>query len=67
MIKPLLPNTSIRSLHPVGQQLPTLLTVTCCVRWHTLLHVVAMLLCVVGSCFTNFETGQTFSHVHIGT
>ena len=25
----------------VGQQLPTLLNVTCCVRWHTLLHDVA--------------------------
>ena len=25
----------------VGQQLPTLLDVTCCVRLHTLLHVVA--------------------------
>ena len=25
----------------VGQQLPTLLDVTCCVRFHTLLHVVA--------------------------
>ena len=27
----------------VGQQLPTLLNVTCCVRWHTLLHDVACL------------------------
>ena len=28
-------------LNIVGQQLPTLLDVTCCVRLHTLLHVVA--------------------------
>ena len=35
------------------QQLPTLLDVTCCVRLHTLLHVVAC-------CCTKFETGQTF-------
>ena len=40
----------------VGQQLPTL-DVTCCVRLHTLLHVVA---CDVGSCWAKFETGQTF-------
>ena len=31
----------------------TLLNVTCCVRLHTLLHVVA-------SCCTKFEAGQTF-------
>ena len=31
----------------------TLLDVTCCVRLHTLLHVVAC-------CFAKFETGQTF-------
>ena len=37
----------------VGQQLPTLLDVTCCVRLHTLLHV-------VGCCCAKFETGQTF-------
>ena len=37
----------------VGQQLPTLLDVTCCVRLHTLLHVVAC-------CCAKFETGQTF-------
>ena len=37
----------------VGQQLPTLLDVTCCVRLHTLLHI-------VGCCCANFETGQTF-------
>ena len=36
----------------VGQQLPTLLDVTCCVRLHTLLHVVA--------CCWEFETSQTF-------
>ena len=40
----------------VGQQLPTLLDVTCCVRLYTLLHVVAC-------CCTNFETGQTCSYV----
>ena len=32
---------------------PILLDVTCCVRLHTLLHV-------VGSCCANLETGQTF-------
>jgi len=37
----------------VGQQLLTLLDVTCCVRLHTLLHV-------VGCCCAKFETGQTF-------
>ena len=37
----------------VGQQLPTLLDVTCCVCLHTLLHV-------VGCCCAKFETGQTF-------
>ena len=31
----------------------TLLDVTCCVRLHTLLHV-------VGSCCTKFKTSQTF-------
>ena len=35
------------------QQLPTLLDDTCCVRLHTLLHV-------VGCCCAKFETGQTF-------
>ena len=40
----------------VGQQLQTLLDVTCCVRLHTLLHV-------VGCCCAKFETGQTFSPV----
>ena len=37
----------------VGQQLPALLDVTCCVRLHNLLHVVAC-------CCAKFETGQTF-------
>ena len=37
----------------VGQQLPTLLDVTCCFRLHALLHVVAC-------CCAKFETGQTF-------
>ena len=37
----------------VDQQLPTLLDVTCCVRLHTLLHV-------VGCCCAKFETSQTF-------
>ena len=37
----------------VDQQLPTLLDATCCVRLHTLLHVVAC-------CCAKFETGQTF-------
>ena len=37
----------------VGQKLPTLLDVTCCVRLHNLLHVVAC-------CCAKFETGQTF-------
>ena len=37
----------------VDKQLPTLLDVTCCVRLHTLLHVVAC-------CCGKFEAGQTF-------
>ena len=37
----------------VDQQLPTLLDVTCCVRLHTPLHVVAC-------CCAKFETSQTF-------
>ena len=37
----------------VGQQLPTVLDVTCHGRLHTLLHV-------VGSCCAKFETSQTF-------
>ena len=37
----------------VGQKPPTLLDVTCCVRLHTMLHV-------VGSCRVKFETRQTF-------
>ena len=37
----------------VCQQLLTLLDVTCCVRLHTLLHV-------VGCCCVKFETGQIF-------
>ena len=40
----------------VDQQLPTLLDVTCCVRLHTLLHV-------VGCCCAKFETGGTFRPV----
>ena len=40
----------------VGQQLPTLLHVTRCVRLYTLLHV-------VGCCSVLFETGQAFSYV----
>jgi len=45
------PRTNGRNI--VGQQLPTLLDVTCCVRLHTLLHV-------LGCCCAKFETGQTF-------
>ena len=45
----------------VGQQLLTLLDVTCCVRLYTLLQVI--ILRVVGSCCATFETGQTFSPV----
>ena len=37
----------------VGQQLPTLVDVTCCVRFHTVLHVVRC-------CCAQFKTGQTF-------
>ena len=40
----------------VGQQLPTLLDATCCVRLYTLLLV-------VGCYCAKFETGQTFSYV----
>ena len=52
--RPLKPCENGRNI--VGQRLPTLLDVTCCVCLHTLLHV-------VGSCGANFETGQTFSYV----
>ena len=45
------PRTNGRNI--VGQQLPTLLDVTCCVCLHTLLHF-------VGCCCAKFETGQTF-------
>ena len=38
----------------------TLLDVTCCVRLHTLLHVVA---CCWVSCCVKFETSQTFIYV----
>ena len=48
------PRANARNI--VGQQLLTLLDVTCCVRLHTLLHV-------VGSCRAKFETVQTFSYV----
>ena len=51
-----MPSANERNI--VGQQLLTLLDVTCCVRLHTLLHV--MILRVVGSCCATFETGQTF-------
>ena len=40
----------------IGQQLPTLLDVTFCVRLHTLLYV-------VGSCCAKFKTCQTLSCV----
>ena len=40
----------------VGQQHPTLLDATCCVRLYTLLLV-------VGCYCAKFETGQTFSYV----
>ena len=43
----------------VGHQLPTLFDVTCCVRLHTLLHILA---CCESSC-AKFETDQTFSYV----
>ena len=42
----------------VGQQLPTLLDVTCCVRLHT--RPCCMLLDVVACYCAKFETGQTF-------
>ena len=50
----LTPSANARNI--VGQQLLTLLDVTCCVRLHTLLHV-------GGSCRAKCETGQTFSYV----
>ena len=42
-----------------GQQLPTLLDATCCVR--------CMLLLVVGSCCAKFEIAQTFRQVETDT
>ena len=47
------PHTNRRNI--VGQQLQSLLDATCCVRLHTLLHVV--------TCCWEFETGQTFCYV----
>ena len=44
---------NINGCNIVGQQLLTLVDATCCVRLHTLLHVVAC-------CCAKFETGQTF-------
>ena len=44
----------------VGQQLPTLLDVTCCVCLHILLHV-------VGTCSTMFENSRTFSYMQMDT
>jgi len=43
----------------VGQQLPTLLDVTCCVRLHTLLHVVGCCCVLLGKVWVR-STGQTF-------
>ena len=34
-------NSRAKGRNIVGQQLPTLLYITCCIRFHTLLHVVA--------------------------
>ena len=45
---------NIKSTNVVGQQIPTLLDATCCVRLHTLLHA-------VGSLWTKFEIDETFS------
>ena len=42
----------------VGQKLPTLLDVTCCVHLHTLLLVFAC--CWAGSSCAKFENGKTF-------
>ena len=47
----------------VGQQLPTLLDVTCCVRLHTLLHIVTC----CWELLRKAETGQTFIYVETGT
>ena len=49
---PVKPRANRRDI--VGQQLPTLLDVTCCVCLHTLLHV-------VGRFCAKFETGQKLS------
>ena len=43
----------------VGQQLPTLLDVMCCIRLHTLLRA------VVGSCAKFEISGQIFSYVEM--
>ena len=80
MIKCLHANTSIRSFHPkalckwMQHCRPTALNIVECYMLRPLAHpvacccnVVAMLLCVVGSCCTKFETGQTFSHMQMDT
>ena len=55
LVLPLLLKPHANGRNIVGQQRPTLLDITCCVRLHT--HP------VVGSCRTKFETGQTFIDV----
>ena len=47
----------------VGQQLPTLMDVTCCVPFVHPVACCCVLLGVVGNCCAKFETGQTFSYV----
>ena len=49
----------------VGDKLPTLLDVTCCICLH--MWPCSMLFCAVGSCSAKFETGQTFSYVQTDT
>ena len=73
MIKPLLPNTSIRSLHPkasckrMQHCQPTAPNIVECYMLRPLAHSVAFCCDVVGSCCTKFETGQTFRHVQMDT
>ena len=59
VFKGVLWNRDLRSPLSRVQVDATLLGVTCCVRLHTLLHVLLCCL-VVGSCRAKFETGNTF-------
>ena len=59
VLKGVLGNRDLHSQLSRMQTDATLLDVSCCVRLHTLLHVLRCCV-VVGSCRAKFETGNTF-------